>query len=167
MQTVWKCLCVTFSTIGYCMKKACFNLLSIYSYQYICIVWFNNYLYVVLKWIIFIKKSENCLMWFFEVSSLHSYYRIYLHTIYCLILFLQKSIWHQIHHQCRKYSGCSKKSSDSWSQKPGLDVAEHAVFPCWTGLSRFLFFSSPPLFLFLFSFLQIFHTKISADFFSP
>lgn len=68
MQTVWKCLCVTFSPIGYCMKKkAWFYLLSIYSYQDICIVWFNNYLYVVLKWIIFIKKSENCLMWFLSL----------------------------------------------------------------------------------------------------
>lgn len=45
-------------------KKAWFYLLSIYSYQDICIVWFNNYLYVVLKWIIFIKKSEICLMCF-------------------------------------------------------------------------------------------------------
>lgn len=46
------------------MKKAWFYLLSIYSYQNICIVWFNNYLYVVLKWIIFIKKSEIWLMCF-------------------------------------------------------------------------------------------------------
>lgn len=70
-------LCDLFANrVLYGKEKKWFCLLSIYSHQNICIVWFNNYLYVVLKWIIFIKKPEH-------VSDVVLAYLLYLVLCVC------------------------------------------------------------------------------------
>ncbi len=154
-------------------------------------MWFNNYLYVVLKWIIFIKKSEIWLLWFLSLwllcvclcvcvcvcvcaraqslnIQIQHYHVRYTTSSVCSLRFQHCTLvtaspsatlcvawvcfcwkavvdyWHQIHLQCRKYSGCcrSHQITDHWDQAQMWQSAPFSMLN-WVSSVSFSFISQP------------------------